>query len=150
MKKLRQPNSRPGALARHDVQVKVLVEAARAIRARAYAPYSLFRVGAAVLDDQGRLHAGCNVENASYGLTLCAERNAIAVAVAAGARKIRAVAIAAEARPPAAPCGACRQVLAEFADDFTQVILTGPRGSTAALVTLGSLLPHAFRLKKKR
>ena len=85
------------------------------MRRRAHAPYSKFRVGAAVADEAGRIHVGCNVENASYGLTVCAERNAVAAAVAAGARRIVAVAVASGSRPPASPCGACRQVLAEFA-----------------------------------
>ena len=89
-----------------------LVAAARAVRRRAHAPYSKFAVGAAVLDERGRVSVGCNLENASYGLTVCAERNAIAAAVAAGARRIRAVAVATAASPPASPCGACRQVIA--------------------------------------
>jgi cytidine deaminase len=85
-------------------QRRRLVQAARAVRARAHAPYSKFRVGAAVLDERGRLHVGCNVENASYGLTVCAERNAVAAAVAAGAKRIRGVAVVAD--PTATPCGA--------------------------------------------
>ena len=88
-----------------------LVSAARAVRLRAHAPYSRFRVGAAVLDERGRIHVGCNVENASYGLTVCAERNAVAAAIAAGAKRVRAVAVC--TATGATPCGACRQVLAE-------------------------------------
>ena len=107
-----------------------LLAAARAVRAHAHAPYSRFTVGAAVLDDAGRIHAGCNVENASYGLTVCAERNAVAAAVAAGAKSIRAVAIVTRMRrPPATPCGACRQVLAEFAGDDVPILLAGPTGA---------------------
>ena len=122
-----------------------LLAAARAVRKRAHAPYSRFHVGAAVLDERGRVHAGCNVENASYGLTVCAERNAVAAAVAAGARAIRAVAVVTSSRPPASPCGACRQVLAELGDASTTVLLTGPTGGADEL-TLGELLPRAFRL----
>jgi cytidine deaminase len=122
-----------------------LLAAARAVRRRAHAPYSGFQVGAAVLDERGRVHAGCNVENASYGLTVCAERHAVAAAVAAGARKIRAVAVVTPARPPASPCGACRQVLAELGDARTTVLLAGPTGP-ADETTLGELLPRAFKL----
>jgi cytidine deaminase len=122
-----------------------LVKAARAVRRHAYAPYSRFRVGAAVLDEAGRVHVGCNVENASYGLTVCAERNALAAAVSAGARAIKAVAVVTGARPPASPCGACRQVLAELGGDGMPVLLTGPTGPVKAR-RLGALLPEAFRL----
>ena len=125
-------------------QRKKLLAAARAVRLRAHAPYSKFRVGAAVLDERGRVHAGCNVENASYGLTVCAERNAVAAAVAAGAKRIRAVAVV--AAPVASPCGACRQVLAELAPDGAPVLLVGPSGSSAREHRLGDLLPHSFRL----
>ena len=83
-----------------------LLAAARAVRENAHAPYSRFTVGAAVRDEQGRVHVGCNVENASYGLTICAERNAVAAAVAAGARAVRAVAVVTPTRPPGSPCGA--------------------------------------------
>jgi len=121
-----------------------LIRAARAVRANAHAPYSRYQVGAAVLDEQGRIHVGCNVENVSYGLTVCAERNAVAAAVAAGASSLRAVAIASEdARAPAPPCGACRQVLAELAAADVPVILLGPRGA-GRRHRLGDLLPHAF------
>ncbi|HTB58782.1 MAG TPA: cytidine deaminase [Polyangia bacterium] len=122
-----------------------LVAAARAVRRRAHAPYSKFTVGAAVLDERGRISVGCNVENASYGLTVCAERNAIAAAVAAGARSIRAVAVASGASPPASPCGACRQVIAELGRADTEVLIAGAKGA-AARTTLGALLPLAFAL----
>lgn len=131
------------------VEDSALVAAARAVRAHAHAPYSGFRVGAAVRDEAGRIHVGCNVENASYGLTVCAERNAVAAAVAAGARAVRAVAVATGARPPASPCGACRQVLAELGDASTRVLLAGPGGRPVE-TTLGALLPRTFRLKTAR
>lgn len=119
-----------------------LARAARAVRARAWAPYSRFRVGAAVLAG-GEIHRGCNVENASYGLTVCAERNAVAAAVAAGARRVEAVAVASATSPPTPPCGACLQVLAEFGRPETAVLLLGARGAKVE-TTLGALLPRAF------
>jgi len=126
-----------------------LLRAARAVRRRAHAPYSRFQVGAAVRDERGRIHVGCNVENASYGLTVCAERHAVAAAVAAGARKIRAVAVVTPSRPPGTPCGACRQVLSELGDAGTRVLLAGPAGK-AEETTLGALLPRSFRLQPAR
>ncbi|HEY4186907.1 MAG TPA: cytidine deaminase, partial [Polyangia bacterium] len=87
-------------------QRRTLLAQARAVRKRAHAPYSRFQVGAAVLDEKGRVHVGCNVENASYGLTVCAERNAVAAAVAAGAKRVRAVAVVTPTQPPSSPCGA--------------------------------------------
>jgi cytidine deaminase len=120
-----------------------LLAAAREVRARAHAPYSRFRVGAAVRDERGRIHVGCNVENVSYGLTVCAERNAVAAAVAAGARRIRAAAVVSGSRPPATPCGACRQVLVELGDARTVILIAGPSGA-ARRITLGALLPKAF------
>ena len=132
--------SRPLATRTRDA----LLAAARAVRAHAHAPYSRFQVGAAVLDDADRIHAGCNVENASYGLTVCAERNAVAAAVAAGAKSIRAVAVVTRMRRPmATPCGACRQVLAELGAPTTEVLLAAPAGD-AVDHTLGALLPNAF------
>jgi cytidine deaminase len=122
------------------------VSAARAARDRAHAPYSNFHVGAAVIDDRGQLHVGCNVENASYGLTTCAERNAVAAAVVAGARRISAVAVVTDADPLASPCGACRQVLAEFADPDAVVILAGARDPRIIAHTVGGLLPEGFAL----
>jgi cytidine deaminase len=126
-----------------------LLAAARAVRRRAHAPYSRFAVGAAVRDERGCVHVGCNVENASYGLTTCAERNAVAAAVAAGARAVRAVAVVTPMRPPGSPCGACRQVLAEFGSARTRVLLAGPAGAPEA-TTLGALLPRAFALRARR
>jgi cytidine deaminase len=120
-----------------------LVQAARAVRAHAHAPYSKFRVGAAVLDERGRVHTGCNVENASYGLTVCAERNAIAAAVAAGAKQARAIAVV--TATGATPCGACRQVIAELGAATTPILLARPGGAPRA-TTLGALLPRAFGL----
>jgi cytidine deaminase len=126
---------------------RALLAAARAVRRHAHAPYSRFSVGAAVLDESGRIHVGCNLENGSYGLTVCAERNAVAAAVAAGAKRIQAVAVVTRLRnPPASPCGACRQVLAELADDDALVLMAGPTGA-AQQEHLGALLPRAFRLR---
>jgi cytidine deaminase len=128
--------------------MRALLAAARGIRSRAHAPYSGFLVGAAVLDERGRIHVGCNVENASYGLTVCAERNAVAAAVASGARAVSAIAVITAARPLASPCGACRQVLAEFGDADTVVLLAGPRGPGVEH-RLGALLPEAFTLRRR-
>lgn len=123
-----------------------LVSAARAVRRRAHAPYSRYLVGAAVLDERGRIHIGCNVENASYGLTVCAERNAVAAAVAAGARRIVAAAVVTSAESPGSPCGACRQVLAELGDADMLVLLAGPRGGSTEH-RLGELLPISFAFR---
>lgn len=128
-----------------------LVEAARAARTHAHAPYSRYRVGAAVQADDGRVFAGCNVENASYGLTICAERAAVFKAVSEGARRIVGVAVAASRGPDPAPCGACRQVLAEFADAQTPVwIVPARRGASPRRVRLGRLLPMAFAAAGRR
>lgn len=118
-----------------------LIEAARAAQAQAYAPYSSFRVGAALEAEDGAVYTGCNVESASYGLTICAERAAVAFAVSKGARRFRRIAIATDSDPPASPCGACRQVLAEFGLDLA-VIAVSPHGRLQWL--LADLLPAAF------
>ncbi|HEU4385891.1 MAG TPA: cytidine deaminase [Anaeromyxobacteraceae bacterium] len=119
-----------------------LVAAARRARRRAYAPYSGFRVGAAVRAG-GRIAAAGNVENASYGLTLCAERAAVAAAVARGSRRLQAVAVASGTVPPTPPCGMCLQTLAEFAGAALPVTLAGARGEVVE-TTLGALLPLGF------
>jgi cytidine deaminase len=119
-----------------------LVGAARAAKDRAYAPYSGFPVGAAVLTDDGSVFSGCNVENASYGLSCCAERNAVAAAVRAGQRRVTAVAVIGDSATPLAPCGACRQVLHEFNPRMT-VLMTARNGRTRA-VRLDRLLPYSF------
>jgi cytidine deaminase len=118
-----------------------LIDAARAAQLRAYAPYSNFHVGAALESEDGTIYTGCNVENASYGLTICAERAAICAAVAAGARKFRRVVVVSDVDPPAAPCGACRQVLAEFSRDL-RIDGIGPASTVSW--TIAQLLPAAF------
>jgi cytidine deaminase len=119
-----------------------LVEAARAAMAMSYSPYSGFPVGAALLTEAGDVIVGTNVENASYSLTLCAERAAVARAVARGVRRFRAVAVASRGRPPASPCGACRQVLAEFSPGM-EVLVAGVEGAYSRYL-LTDLLPAAF------
>ena len=122
-----------------------LIAAARRARLNAYAPYSKFAVGAALLSRSGKVFFGCNVENASYGLTICAERNAVFQAVAAGERKFAAIAIVARAKGKVRPCGACLQVLAEFAPDIRVIIAN--RKKTEEL-TLADLLPQRFTFRK--
>lgn len=119
-----------------------LIQEALQARKQAYAPYSHFQVGAAVLVD-GVIYQGCNVENASYGLTNCAERTAVFKAVSEGKRKIDAVAVVADTIGPVSPCGSCRQVLAEFCDHDTQIYLTNLSGYTEAW-SISHLLPGAF------
>lgn len=110
---------------------------------RAHAPYSNFPVAAAVLDEQGRVHLGVNVENASFGLTTCAERVAIGTAIAAGAKRIRALGVTAARLHPITPCGACRQVLLEFADAAAPVASDAEDGRLVVR-TAGELLPGSF------
>jgi cytidine deaminase len=119
-----------------------LLRAAAEVRKNAYAPYSGFQVGAAVLAG-GRIHAACNVENSSFPLGVCAERNAVAMAVAAGGKRIDAVAVVGGGARPAAPCGGCRQVIAEFAPPETPVLYARATGAPVA-TTIGALLPSAF------
>lgn len=122
-----------------------LARLARAMRDHAYAPYSNFRVGAALVAADGRIFTGANVENASYGLTVCAERNAVMAMVLAGATDVRAIYVASDIAPPASPCGMCRQTLLEFARDpaTTRVVVISPRGHHDGW-TLAELIPHGF------
>lgn len=121
-----------------------LIAAAKAVRERAYAPYSNFAVGAALLMEDGSIHAGANVENCIPALAVCAERNALAAAVSAGLRRPQAVAVVTSTSPPSCPCGLCRQALAEFAEDLLILVvnLEGEREET----TLAELLPRRFVL----
>jgi cytidine deaminase len=124
-----------------------LIVSAREVMERAYAPYSGFRVGAALLGEDGSVHTGCNVENASYGLTICAERVAVGAAVARGVRRFRSVAIATSGSEPVPPCGACRQMLAEFSPAMTIVSVAGDERRTW---TLDRLLPEPFEPRSVR
>ena len=119
-----------------------LASAALAARENAHAPYSHFRVGAALEDTSGRVHTGCNVENATYGLTLCAERIAVFKAISEGARKFRRIAIAADTAALTPPCGACRQILWEFCGDI-EILLVNPRGETET-IRMRDLFPRPF------
>lgn len=123
-------------------QRRRLETTARSQAAKAYAPYSRFPVGAAVLAGSGRIYGGANVENASYGLCLCAERTAIFAAVAAGERSIAAVAVYTPTKQPTAPCGACRQVIHEFGPKA--LVISVCKGKARLEETLPGLLPHAF------
>jgi len=126
-----------------DAMIQRLLEAARAARLRAYAPYSRFAVGAAVVDEQGRVHSGCNVENAAYPLGTCAEAGALAAMVLAGGRKLGAVVVVGPGPEPVTPCGGCRQRLREFGDARTPIVVAdGER--IRGRYTLGELLPASF------
>ncbi len=126
-----------------DEHRDALIAAARAARAMAHAPYSRFAVGAAVLDEQGRMHAGCNVENAAYPQGWCAEASALSAMVMAGGKRAVAVAVCAVAPQPVTPCGGCRQKLREFAADDCPVWVADLDGHRATY-SLGGLLPHSF------
>lgn len=119
-----------------------LVAAAMAARRKAYSPYSGVKIGAAVLTSDGRIFSGCNIENASYGLSLCAERTAIFNAVAAGARKIKAIAVVGKSEQFTRPCGACRQVMAEF--NPSMLVLRRGENGFAEDVRAEKLLPEPF------
>lgn len=126
-----------------DELIKKLISASKEAAKNAYAPYSRYGVGAAVLTAEGKIYTGCNIENASYGLTICAERVAIFNAVSRGHRKIVAVAVYADGNMPY-PCGACRQVISEFGEEDTVVIVSN--GKKTEKFSLGELLPKRFRL----
>jgi cytidine deaminase len=129
-------------VATHTYDWTVLRERASAAMEQAYAPYSGFRVGAALLGSDGSVAEGCNVENASYPAGMCAERAAVAAAIARGVRNFRAIVIATEAELPTPPCGICRQVLMEFAPQL--VVLSVTRGGAEAQWSMSDLLPKAF------
>ncbi len=131
-----------------DAEARSLVAAATAVRERAVATYSGFQVGAALMDVDGRVFTGCNVESATYGLTVCAERNAVFKAISEGARRFRAVAVVTAAEPPTPPCGACRQVLWDQCRDIE--VLMATTGGGLERTRLSVLLPRAFELEGPR
>ena len=126
---------------------KELLAAARKARKNAYAPHSNFPVGAAVLGADGRIFSGCNVENSSFGLTICAERNAIFAMVAAGETEIKEILIIGDSEEFLPPCGGCRQVIAEFAQPQAVVHMCNRKGQSRD-TTVGELVPFIFHLKK--
>ena len=125
-----------------------LIEAAKAVRAHAHAPYSHYHVGSAVLDEKGRIHSGCNVENAAYPEGICAETSAIAAMVAAGGTRIVAIAAVGGRQDleSCTPCGGCRQRILEFSDRNTRIILLDEKGQPVRF-TMDELLPASFRLR---
>ncbi len=133
-------------MALDDSEIGRLVEAALQVRELAYAPYSDFLVGAAILSADGRIIVGCNVENASYGLAICAERSAVCSAIARGERQWKAIAVA--SRGGVTPCGACRQVLSEFGATLEVILIDAESRQISGRWTVGDLLPGAFSLKQ--
>jgi cytidine deaminase len=127
-----------------SIPVEELIKAATAAREKAYAPYSGYKVGAAILTSAGRYYTGCNVENASYSLTCCAERVALFQAVASGERSFEAIAVTAGTEDYCRPCGACRQVLVEFGDTIKVYMVNG--AGDYLMKTAAELLPEAFKL----
>lgn len=127
-----------------EKDIKKLIDCARKVRENAYAPYSRFQVGAALITAGGKIYTGCNVENSSYGLTVCAERVALFKAVSEGEREFEAIAIFADTRDYCSPCGACRQVLLEFGRDI-KVYMANNEGEYKVM-TVTELLPAAFEL----
>ncbi|MBB2479388.1 cytidine deaminase [Bacillus sp. APMAM] len=129
------------------MNVNWLIEQAIEARQKAYVPYSSFQVGAALLTENDKLYLGCNIENASYGLTNCAERTAIFKAVSEGENRVKAIAIVGDTEGPISPCGACRQVIAEFSDDNTKIILANLNGDFVE-TTINELLPGFLDLSQ--
>jgi len=129
-----------------EMDSEELVAAARAVQKRGFAPYSRYLVGAAVRGRSGAIYTGCNVENASYGATICAERAAICAMVAAGETRFDEVVVYTEAEPPATPCGICRQVLSEFAAPGAKVLVASPQSLRS--FAFQQLLPEQFVLER--
>lgn len=129
--------------------MKQLIEAATAARDKAYVPYSKFAVGAALLTQSGKIVTGCNIENASYGLTNCAERTAFFKAISEGEQNFRALAVVADMDGPVQPCGACRQVMVEFCSPDLPVYLSNLRGEVME-TTVEGLLPFSFKSSSMR
>ncbi len=131
---------------KQPIDISLLIEKAKEIRTNAYAPYSNFKVAAAVLSDTAKIYVGVNVENASFGLGICAERNAIFSGVSDGMKRIEAIAVIADTKGPVRPCGACRQVLSEFCYDKTKIALCSMAGDMQ-IYTIEELLPLSFTLE---
>ena len=123
-----------------------LMQKAKDVSGKSYCPYSKFAVGACVMCEDGSVYTGCNFENSSFGMTICAERNAIGSAVADGKRKIKAVAIYSPNQDNCVPCGACRQVMHEFCDNDNEVDIILENGNDLKIYTLAQLLPESFSL----
>ena len=137
-----------GEMTADEALLETVIAQARRARANAYAPYSSYRVGAAIATEDGRIFTGCNVENASYGATVCAERNAIGAMIVAGASKPIACAIVTGGSKPGSPCGMCRQVLVEFTRDMPVVLIAeSESGDVRRDTTLADLLPDVFELE---
>ncbi|MCR8925489.1 cytidine deaminase [Priestia megaterium] len=128
------------------MEPKQLIDEAIAASKQAHVPYSHFHVGAALLTTDGKIYRGCNIENASYGLTNCAERTAVFKAVSEGDKQFSAIAVVGDTDGPISPCGACRQVLAEFCDDHTQIILANLKGDFV-ITNINEILPGYFSSK---
>lgn len=126
----------------YEELMQIAIEASK----KSYSPYSKFPVGACVMCDDGSIYSGCNFENSSFGMTICAERNAIGSAIAEGKRKIKAVAIYSPNQQNCAPCGACRQVMHEFCDNDEDVDIILQNGDELKIYTLAQLLPESFNL----
>ena len=127
-----------------DTQIKEYIKQANEILDRAYVPYSKFHVGAVVVDTDGNVYKGINVENASYGLTICAERNAISSAVTEGIKKIDLIVITGNTDEPISPCGMCRQVIREFATPDTRIVLATSKNDNYIVWTLEEMIPYSF------
>mgnify|MGYP000991022604 CR=1 FL=1 len=127
-----------------DAELDALFDAARAIRAKAYAPYSRYKVGAAIRADDGRIYAGCNVENAAYPVGTCAEAGAISAMIAGGAKRITAIAVIGSTADICTPCGACRQRIREFADPHATIAMASSDGKTGFIRTVDQILPLSF------